>query len=320
LNKKILILGASGFIGRNLAVFFAAQKNYDVYGTYFSSQNSVVAGVKMIRADLTRREEMDAVLCGMDIVIQAAAVTSGSKDIHARPYIHITDNALMNSLLFRAAFEQEIPHILLFSCSIIYQSSDVPLTENDFDANQEMFLSYFGGGWNKVYFEKMSEFFSRLGKNRYTVIRHSNIYGPWDKYDLERSHVFGATVTKVMTAPEKGIITVWGGGEEARDLLHIDDLLSFVRSTIDNQTSPFELYNAGSGIAIPVKDLVKKIVMLSGKELSVIHDLTKPSIKTSLSLDCGKAFRDLGWKPEITLDAGIKMTLAWYRDHYPCTL
>lgn len=318
MKKKILILGASGFIGWNLAEFFAARGDYEVYGTYFSSQPFVRDGIKMIRADLTRREEVDAVLTGMDIVIQAAAVTSGSMDIQTRPYIHITDNALMNSLLFRAAFEQEIPHVLLLSCSIMYQSSNVPVKESDFDASQEMFPSYFGGGWNKVYFEKMCEFFSRLGKNRYTVIRHSNIYGPWDKYDLEHSHVFGATITKVMTSPENGTITVWGSGDEGRDFLHTDDLVSFVCSAIEGQTTPFELYNVGSGKAVPVSDLIQKVVELSGKKLSVIYDLTKPTINTSLALDCGKAFQNMGWKPEISLDEGIRRTLAWYQAQYPC--
>jgi GDP-L-fucose synthase len=319
-KKKVLILGASGFIGRNLAEYFATRSDYEVYGTYFSSKPFICNDISMIRADLTRREEMDAVLTGMDVVIQAAAVTSGSKDIQTRPYIHITDNALMNSLLFRAAFEQEIPHVLLLSCSIMYQSSDVPVRESDFDAGQEMFPSYFGGGWNKIYFEKMCEFFSRLGKNRYTVIRHSNIYGPWDKYDLERSHVFGATVTKVMTSPKNGTITVWGSGEEGRDLLYVDDLVSFINSAINGQMVPFEMYNVGSGIAVSVSDLVQKIIDLSGKKLSIIHDKTKPTIKTSLSLDCSKAYRDLGWKPKITLDEGIRRTLAWYQEHYPCSL
>ncbi|MEI6207214.1 MAG: NAD(P)-dependent oxidoreductase [Desulfuromonadales bacterium] len=320
MKKKILILGASGFIGRNLAEFFAARDDFEVYGTCLSSQHISHAGVKMVRADLTRREDMDAVLAGMDVVIQAAAVTSGSKDIHMRPYTHITDNALMNSLLFRAAFEQEIPHVLLLSCSIMYQSSDTPRKESDFDACQEMFPSYFGGGWNKVYFEKMCEFFSRMGKSRYTVIRHSNMYGPWDKFDLERSHVFGATITKVMTAPEDGTILVWGSGEEGRDLLYIDDLASFIYSVIERQSSQFEIYNVGSGTAIPVRDLVQKIVECTGKKLTIVHDLTKPTIKFSLSLDCGKAYQQLGWKPEISLEEGIRRTLAWYREHYPCHL
>jgi nucleoside-diphosphate-sugar epimerase len=316
MKKKILILGASGFIGRNLAEYFVKRSDYEVYGTYFNSQPFVLDGIKMIQANLTVREEMDALLTGMDVVIQAAAVTSGSKDIHTRPYIHITDNALMNSLLFRAAFEQAIPHIVFLSCSIMYQSGDKPLKESDFDAGQEIFPSYFGGGWNKVYFEKMCEFFSHLGKNCYTVIRHSNIYGPWDKYDLEHSHVLGATITKVMTAPENGTIMVWGSGDEGRDLLHIDDLVSFISIAIEGQTTPFEIYNVGRGVAVPVKNLVQKVVELSGKNLSIIHDLTKPSIKTSLSLDCSKAYQDLGWKPEITLEEGIRRTLDWYQEYY----
>lgn len=318
MKKKILILGASGFIGHNLAEFFALLPDYDVYGTYFKSKPPEIDGVVMRKADLTCRDEMDLVLAGMDIVVQAAGVTSGSKDIHLRPYIHITDNAVMNSLLFRAAFELGIPHVVLLSCSIMYQSSDIPLKETDFDASQEIFPCYFGGGWNKVYFEKMCEFFSRMGKNRYTVIRHSNMYGPWDKYDLEHSHVFGATIAKVMTAPENGIVTIWGSGEEARDLLHINDLVLFVQCAIENQTKPFDIYNVGSGSATPVKDLVQQIVDCSGKPVTIIHDLTKPSIKTSLCLDCYKAYQELGWKPTITLDEGIRQTLLWYKRHYSC--
>ena len=66
-----------------------------------------------------------------------------------------------------------------------------------------------------------------------TAIRHSNIYGPYDKYDFERSHVCGATISKVLTS--KNDVIVWGTGEEERDLLYIDDLVEFVESAILNQ-------------------------------------------------------------------------------------
>ena len=78
----------------------------------------------------------------------------------------------------------------------------------------------------KVFVEKMSEFYSRISKTKYTLIRHSNVYGPHDKYDLEKSHVFGATITKVMKAKKE--IIIWGTGNESRDLIHIDDLINFV--------------------------------------------------------------------------------------------
>ena len=225
--KKLLVLGATGFIGRNLAEAYAADPNYEVFGTHFDSAPLPGPDIRMVRADLTQREDVYRVMEGMDIVIQAAAVTAGIKDFTANPHTYIADNAVMNSLIFRAAFDCAVEHVVLMSCTVMYHSSDTSLKEDDFDANKEIYPSYFGGGWNKVYFEKMCEFYSRICSTKYTAIRHSNIYGPHDKYDLERSHVFGATVTKVMSADD-GKITVWGTGEEARDLLYVQDLIDFV--------------------------------------------------------------------------------------------
>ena len=138
------------------------------------------------------------------------------------------------------------------------------------------------------------------------------MYGPHDKYDLERSHVFGATITKVMTNTD-GIISVWGTGEGARDLLHIDDLVSFVDASIEKQTTPYELFNVGLGKATKIIDLIKKIIKHSGKNLKIEHDLTKPTIPTSLFLDCSKAKKMLGWEPKIQIDEGIQKTLEWYK-------
>ena len=124
----------------------------------------------------------------------------------------------MNSLIFRAAHDRKVGHVVFFSCSVMLREQRAGAHGSDFDANAEIAPRYFGIGWTKVYIEKMCEFYARLGTTRYTAIRHSNIYGPHDKFDLERSHVFGATVTKAMTAAD-GRIVVWGSGEEARDLL-----------------------------------------------------------------------------------------------------
>jgi hypothetical protein len=141
----------------------------------------------------------------------ADATTSGSRDIVATPHIHVTDNAVMNSLLLRACFDHAVGHFLFFSCSVMYQPREAPWREDEWDASQEMHLNYFGIGWTKVYIEKMCAFFGRLGRTRHTVIRHTNVFGPHDKFDLERSHVFGATVTKAMTSTT-GAVTVWGSG------------------------------------------------------------------------------------------------------------
>ena len=125
----------------------------------------------MIKANLTQKHHVKRVMRGMDIVIQAAAVTSGIKDVAQGPHKIIAENAIMNSWVFRSAFDLSTPHVFLLSCTVMYHSSDIPLKENDFDANREMYPSYFGGAWNKVYFEKMCEFYSSLGRNKYTAMR-----------------------------------------------------------------------------------------------------------------------------------------------------
>jgi len=224
----------------------------------------------------------------------------------------VTDNVVMNSYIFRAAFEHKIKHVIFFSCTIMYPSGEIPLLEGDFDANKPLHPRYFGAGSTKVYIEKMCEFFASISNTKFTAIRHSNIYGPHDKLDIEHSHVFGATVTKVMTSKEK--IVVWGTGEEKRDLLYVDDLVAFVLLAIENQEDKYNLLNCGCGSAVAIKDFVLKIVKASGKKLKIKYDLSKPTIKTSISVDSSLAEKKIGWSPKVDLDEGIASTIRWWKD------
>jgi nucleoside-diphosphate-sugar epimerase len=314
MTKKILICGATGFIGRNITEKLSKKSDYEVHAVRFQRPAYLCPNVTWHHADLRRPEEIERVFKGMDIIIQAAATTSGSKDIIERPHIHVTDNAVMNAYLFRAAFEHKVKQVIFFSCTVMYPSSDVGLKEADLDANLPLHPRYFGVGHTKLYLEKMCKFYASISDyTKFTAIRHSNIYGPHDKYDLVKSHVFGATMTKVMMAKDK--VIVWGEGEEERDLLYVSDLVNFVERSIEKQTYKYRLYNCGFGQAIKIKDLVQKIVHHSGKSLSIEHDLSQPTINTRLFLDCTLAKKELGWQPTITLDEGIKKSLAWWKEH-----
>jgi GDP-L-fucose synthase len=311
MKQKILICGATGFIGRNFTEYFAKDPQYEVHAVRFNRPEYHCPNVTWHRADLRNPMDVEKLIPGVDIIIQAAATTSGSKDIVARPFIHVTDNAVMNSYLFRSAFEHKVKHVIFFSCTVMYQSSTEPLQESDFDANQALHERYFGVGNTKLYLEKMCEFFARIGDTKFTAIRHSNIYGPHDKFDLERSHVFGATITKVLTAEDK--VSVWGTGEEERDLLYVDDLVDFTQCVLAKQPAKYRLYNCGYGQATTIKALVNKIVAASGKNLRIEHDLSQPTIKTSLYLDCALAEQELGWKVKTPLDKGIAKTIDWWQ-------
>jgi len=313
--KTILICGATGFIGRNLLDFYHNKPEYKIRAVY--NKKPIVEGyhnIEWVKADLRSPLEVRRVIKGVDIVMQFAATTTGAKDIVSKPYIHVTDNVIMNSYLLRESFEQEVEHFIFPSCTIMYQKSETALKEADYDPSDDILPFYYGAGHTKTYLENMCKFFSGFNKTKHTVIRHSNIYGPFDKYDLEKSHVTGATVTKVMES-EDGKVSVWGTGEEARDLLYVEDLVNFIDLAISKQKNYYELFNVGLGEKIKIKDLVHKVIACSGKDLKVEHDLSKPTVPTSLFLDCSLAKEKLGWSPTHSLEEGLIKTIQWYKEN-----
>ena len=311
-KKKILILGATGFIGRNLAQRFCNNENYSVTLANFNSPQYEISNATWVNADLRNFRDVARVIESFDVVIQAAATTSGSSDIVNSPEIHVTDNAVMNSVLLREALHKQVKHVIFFSCTTMYQSNPKKLQkEEDFDENSEIFASYFGVAITKLYIEKLCKFYSSISNTKFTVIRHTNTYGPFDKYDLKRSHVMGASITKVMQAKEE--VIVWGDGEEIRDLLYVDDLIELVDNCINKQKIKYLLINAGSEAGISVLELVKKIIKLSGKQLNILFDESKPTIKYSFISDCTRAFKELDWKARTSLDEGILKSLEWWK-------
>jgi GDP-L-fucose synthase len=311
-KRRVLICGATGFIGRNLVETLAKRPDLEIHALRFTRPAYSIPGVTWHQGDLREASVVNGLVPGMDVIIQAAATTSGSRDIVKTPYIHVTDNAVMNSLLLRACYDHKVGHFVFFSCSVMYQPRETPWREEEWDASQEMHPNYFHIGWTKIYIEKMCEFFGRLGVTKHTAIRHTNVYGPYDKFDLERSHVFGATVTKAMTSTT-GTVTVWGTGEEARDLIYVDDLVRFVELSIDKQTKSYEMLHASAGHAIQIKDLVARIVAASGRGLRIEHDPAGPTTKTSFALDNRRALEVLGWKPEVPFDEGVRRTVQWWK-------
>tara|TARA_R110000782_G_scaffold66066_1_gene134150 strand:+ start:789 stop:1760 length:972 start_codon:yes stop_codon:yes gene_type:complete len=318
MNKKILVCGATGFLGRNITEYFKNLEGYEIYGTGFTKESTSLPKERFFKVDLTSKKEVFHFFKenSFDVVIQAAATTSGSKDILERPYIHVTDNALINSLILQACYDNSVGHFLFTSCGVMYNPDRSPVSEKDYFIEEDIFPNYYGVGWTKVYIEKLCKFYSGLGRTKHTVMRISNAYGPHDKYDLKKSHMFGATITKVMAAADDEEIVVWGDGlGTERDLVYVEDVVDFIHKAVDKQTENYKLYNVGCGNSFSVKEIVEKIIDASGKELIITYDLAKPNINTKLALISNLAFEELGWKPSITLEKGIRKTIQWYKEN-----
>jgi GDP-L-fucose synthase len=314
MKKNMLICGADGFIGKNALDYF--KDEYNITATLFNKttpQRGVVQGVDYVSIDLRNESQVAKLFQRQkyDIVLQLAATTTGAKDVVERPYVHVTDNTVMNAWIFREAMKTGVGHLLFPSCTVMYQPKDVKQKEADWSPLDEMYPAYFGVGNMKVFCEKMCEFYSRIGSTKFTAFRHSNVYGPYDKFDLDKCHVVPAFVNKVINADES--LLIWGQGRASRDIIYIDDLISFIDKCIQSQDTKYELYNCGGGAAYPILELAKIIMELNGKKLRFEFDLTKPDIPTTVILDCTKAKKELGWSPKVGIVKGLQKTCEWYK-------
>lgn len=296
--KEMLILGATGFIGSACAKYF--QNKYKI------------TGITREAGDLRLETDVKKIINkNYDIVIQAAATTTGSKDVIERPYLHVVDNAIMNSLIFAECMYKKVKHVIFPSCTVMYQSKNYKQSETDWNPGEPIIDTYFGVGNTKVYLEKMCDFYSRLGETKFTAIRHSNVYGPGDKFDLDKCHMLPAMIRKINDATDT--LEIWGDGTAKRDLIYIDDLINFIDLCIDKQNNKYELLNCGCGNAYQVVDIAIMIMDLYKKSLKISFNKNKPNIPTTVILDSSKAEKLLNWTPKTTLIKGLTQTIEYYK-------
>lgn len=307
--KKVLICGARGFIGRNLFDALSRRPDLDVYGTYLS--DTTLKNHRLQRADLTDRVLSKTVTKSVDVVINCAAVTDGALAVTSNPGKYIADNVRINTNLAESVYENGVPHFIFLSCSVLYPANNtIPVKESDVNLSL-IHPAYHTGARMKLFSEDLCNFFSKLGKTRFTIVRHSNNYGPFDKFDEFKGHVFSATVEKIMSS-RNNVVVVRGQGHEKKDFLHVYDLVNFIELAIRYEMPGSQVFNVGSGRSLSIRELVAKINSISGKNLPVHYDLSKSTIDTNIILDIEKAGKVLGWKPKIDIEEGIRQTIDWY--------
>ena len=311
--KKILVCGGSGFIGKNI-IQFLKNKNYKIYATYKSNKPKGFEFVKWIKSDLTLISDVNRTIKNYEIVIQCAAITSGAKDMTKNPLSLIGDNVVMNTLILKEIIKKKINHFVFLSCSVMYHHSNKNLKESDYDPRKKLNDVYAGMALSKVFIENMCKFYSKKSKTKFSVLRHTNIYGPYDKFDNSKSHFMASIISKIRRANEN--VSVWGNGKERRDFLYVEDLCNGIQCVLKKQKNNFEILNLSYGKTYSVKEIVYKVKDLYKKNLKIIFDRNKPTIKINISVDNAKIFKKYNWKPINSIENGIKKTISWYSKNY----
>jgi GDP-L-fucose synthase len=312
-DKRVLVAGAAGFVGANLAQRLASL-GARVRGTVHRKEPVILdENIEYVRCDLLQMEDCRKVVSGMDYVFMCAANTSGAAVIASTPLVHVTPNIIMNAQMLEAAYFAKVQKFVWLSSNAAY-----PPTGNRPVKEEEMFSgdpydTYFGVGWMKRYTEILCRLYSEKLKNpmKTVVLRPSNIYGPYDDFDFATSHVMAATIRKVVERHQP--VKIWGSGEDIRDLIYIDDFVDALILAAE-KLDVFEPVNIGLGKGYSIKEILQIALEADGyKDARIEYDAAKPSMIPVRLLDLKKSEEKLGFKAGIDVREGIQKTIQWYR-------
>lgn len=310
-GKRVLVTGASGFIGTNL-VRKLTNLGAIVRGTtHGKAPQELLSGVEYLNCDLLKMDDCFKVTKDIDYVFMAAANSSGASVMETTPLVHLTPNVVMNSQMLAASYENKVEKFCFISSNTVYPLTDFAVKEED--VTNEFYEKYFIVGWMKRFSEIMCEMYSNKIKSPMEtfVVRPGNLYGPFDKYTWAESKVVAALVRR--SIERQNPFEVWGDGLDLKDFLYIDDftegmLLAFAKS------DHFMTINIASGIPVTIREVLAIILETAGhNEARVKFDSTKPTMIPKRMIDISKMQQLTSWSPETSLTDGIAKTIEWYK-------
>ena len=242
-----------------------------------------------------------------DYVFLAAAKVGGILANNTYRGEFIYDNLMIQNNVIHAAHVNDVKKLMFLGSSCIYPKlAPQPLREDYLltgplePTNEPYAIAKIAG-------IKLCDAYRAQYGSDFISVMPTNLYGPNDNYDLEKSHVLPALMRKFIEAKRenKQCVTMWGTGSPKREFLHVDDLADacyFLMETYSKEG----LVNIGTGVDISILELAQLIKETVGYQGKIEHDLSKPD-GTPRKLMTIEKLKGLGWEPKITLKEGVKM-------------
>jgi len=303
-NKRILVTGGAGFLGRHLVAKLKERGCKDIFIPLIENYDLVnMKAIKQLYADAKP-----------DIVIHLAAKVGGIGANRENPGKFFYDNLMMGIQMIEIGRQVGLDKFVALGTVCSYPKfTPVPFKEeNLWNGYPEETNAPYGLA-KKMLLVQSQAYRQQYGFNSIFLLP-VNLYGPGDNFSPHSSHVIPALIKKCCDAikKEEKEIVVWGTGKATREFLYVEDAAKGIILAAEkyNKSDPV---NLGAGFEISIKDLVNLIVKITGFNGKIIWDKTKPDGQPRRCLNTNKAFKEFGFKARTQFEEGLKKTIEWYK-------
>lgn len=302
---KIFLTGSTGMVGKNILEHPLAKKYNFLCPT---SKELNLLDYTQVSDFISHNKP--------DLIIHCAGVVGGIQANLANPVQFLTDNTLLGINVINSAKKHGVKKLLNLSSSCIYPKNGTnPLSEN-YLLKGELEPTNEGYALAKITAVKLCDYICRETPDfLYKTIIPCNLYGRFDKFDSEKSHMLPAVIKKIHQAKINNLdtIEIWGNGEARREFMYASDLADFIFYAIPKLHSMPSPLNVGLGLDYTINEYYKAVAKVVGYSGDFTHDLTKPVGMKQKLIDKSKLM-EFGWGHKTSLLEGIKKTYHYFLD------
>lgn len=302
---KLFITGHQGLVGRALLRYYAGKPEWQV--------------ITRTRAELDLRDPhaTDAFFAAEkpEQVILAAAKVGGIKASYTHPVDFLLDNLQIQNSVLSAAHRFDVKKLLFLGSTCIYPKIvEMPIREDSLltgamEGTNEPY------GVAKIAGIKLCQAYRHQYGRDFICGMPANLYGPYDNFDPEHSHVLPSLIRRFHEAKlhNTPTVTLWGSGNPTREFLFVDDLASACAFLLENYSSG-DIINIGTGNEISIRDAANVIRDIVGYQGNILWDTTQPDGNPRRLLDVSR-MTNLDWKASTDFRQGVAATYQWFLDN-----
>lgn len=315
-DKVILVTGAGGFIGSHLVKYLHKQREGFIVGAdLHEPEFEPTFADEFHCCDLRDWHHCNRVVKGVDEVYALAADMGGMGFITTHQSDILYNNALINFQTLEAAKRAGVSRYLYTSSACVYpeykqMETDVtPLKEEDaYPAQPDQ--SY---GWEKLITEQLCQHYRADHGIETRIVRFHNIFGTLGTWRGGREKAPAALCRKVAVAKLTGApsIDIWGDGEQTRSFCYIDDCVKGIHMIM--QSEWHDPINLGQDRMISINELAHLIMDAAGYHCDLVH-ISGPLGVRGRNSDNTRIYNEIGWRPEVSLEEGLKRTYTWIEE------